>query len=469
MVRPRLGEGAVIDGFTVGPLLHSGGMALLFGAHHPEHGSELLLKVPRLFEGDDPAAIVSFEMELMILPRLAGAHVPRVFGHAGFERQPYLAMERIPGESAEGLLARGPMPHDEVAAIGARVADALDSLHRQNVVHLDLKPANLLFRPSGEAVLIDYGLAHHLQLPDLMAEEFRLPYGSAPYMAPEQVMGIRDDPRSDLFALGALLYRLATGAFPFGSPERLKGLKRRLWRDPDPPRLLRSDTPPWLQELILRCLEVEPRRRHPSAAQLALELRHPDQVALGPRAAKLRQDGWPQVIRRRFNPDAKPVLREPRRPLSPEAGAPILAVAVDLSPEAAAIAGALRTKIGHILASLPGARVACLNVLKQKVLGIDTDLDPDGHNRHVQRLVELHHWAEPMRLPEGRVTFHVLEAVNPAAAILDYVRQNRVDHVVLGARAESLRRALLGSVSAEVAAHAPCSVTIVRVRSLDPD
>ena len=75
--------------------------------------------------------------------------------------------------------------------LGAKIADALDAIHRQNVVHLDLKPSNIVFRETGEAVLIDYGLACHIHMPDLMGEEFRLPYGTAPYMAPEQVIGRR--------------------------------------------------------------------------------------------------------------------------------------------------------------------------------------------------------------------------------------------------------------------------------------
>ncbi len=108
-------------------------------------------------------------------------------------------------------------------------------------MHLDVKPSNIMFRPTGEAVLIDYGLAHHRALPDLMQEEFRLPYGTAPYMAPEQVLGIRSDQRSDLFALGALMYFFATGTRPFGDPQKLKGLKRRLWKDPVPPRKLNPD------------------------------------------------------------------------------------------------------------------------------------------------------------------------------------------------------------------------------------
>jgi eukaryotic-like serine/threonine-protein kinase len=98
-----------------------------------------------------------------------------------------------------------------VAEIGVKVATALDDLHRQHVVHLDIKPSNIIFRASGETVLLDYGLSHHDQLPDLVQEEFRLPFGTAPYMSPEQLRGVRNDPRSDIFALGVLLYFFSTG------------------------------------------------------------------------------------------------------------------------------------------------------------------------------------------------------------------------------------------------------------------
>lgn len=449
----------MIDGFRVGALLHTGGMATLWEVTHPDHDLPLIMKVPRLSEGEDPAAIVSFEMEVMILPRLSGPHVPRCVATAGFDAQPYIAMERVPGPSLLPLVAELPLPATRIAGIGARVADALEAIHRQRVVHLDVKPSNILTREEGEAVLIDYGLSHHAQLPDLMEEEFRLPYGTAPYMAPEQVMGVRGDPRSDLFALGAMLYFFATGERPFGDPRRLSGLKRRLWRDPVPLRALRPDIPEWLQEVVLRCLEVQPERRHPTAAQLAYDLRHPEGVALTARARKARRDRWMQVIQRRFHPDHRPDFRRATR--EAVAPAPIVLLAVDL--EADAVLGeALREMAGRILATLPGARLALVNVLRQNRLALDTTLDDAGRNKHVQRLVELSHWAAPMGLPEGRATFHVLEAVSPAAAILDHARANAVDHIVIGARTDSLRRRLLGGVSAEVAAEAPCSVTVVR-------
>ena len=136
MARPRLRKGDSIDGFVVGDLVHKGGMALVWEATHPDRpGEPLLMKVPRLFEGEDPAAIVSFEMEQMILPRLSGPHVPRFVAAAGFEEQPYLVMERVPGASLLPRLKELPLPPADVAAVGARVAAALDTLHRQHVVH----------------------------------------------------------------------------------------------------------------------------------------------------------------------------------------------------------------------------------------------------------------------------------------------------------------------------------------------
>jgi nucleotide-binding universal stress UspA family protein len=331
-------------------------------------------------------------------------------------------------------------------------------------VHLDIKPSNVILREDdGEAVLIDFGLSRHSQLPDLMAEEFRLPYGTAPYMAPEQVFGIRSEPRSDLFALGAMMYFFATGFRPFGDPQSLNGLKRRVWRDPVPPRKLVPDVPPWLQEIILRCLAPDPEARHPTAAQLAFDLSHPDQVQLTPRAHKLRQDKWSEVIRRRFHPDAyRPGQYRERMLASSLDAAPIVAVAIDVADGDADLANAIRAAVGRVLAMVPGARLACLNVLRTNVIAIDQTLDADGHNIHVQRLVQLKHWARELGLPAERTSFHVLEASDTADAILDYLISNRVDHIVLGARTHSMMRNILGSVSAEVVQKAPCTVTVVR-------
>jgi eukaryotic-like serine/threonine-protein kinase len=345
--------------------------------------------------------------------------------------------------------------------LSARRRQRWADLHRQNVIHRDIKPSSVMFRPTGEAVLIDFGLSHHNQLPDLLHEEFRLPFGTAPYTAPERLLGVRDDPRSDLFSLGVLLYFFTTGVRPFGESETMYGMRRRLWRDPVPPRKLKPDYPPWLQEIVLRCLEIEPVWRHPTAAQLAFELGHPDQVKLTARSERLKRDPLSTVLRRRFNRGL--TQPKPKSDLAAQlASSPIVAIALDAGEGPVALNDALRVTAGRILATLPSARLACLNVLKLGRITIDRTLDEHNNNKHVDRLVMLRHWASPLKLDDNRLSVHVLEAVDPAAAIIEFAEVNHVDHIIIGARGGSMLRTLLGSVSAKVAAEAGCSVTVVR-------
>src|SRR5438445_9574464 len=461
MAKPAIAPGAELDGFTIGECVHQGGMATLWSVTHPGISVPLLMKIPRVSEGEDPAAIVSFEMEQMILPRLTGPHVPQCFGTGDFARQAYVVLERIPGQTLYRRLDDLPLPYEEARVLVGKIADALCDLHKQNVVHHDIKPSSIMFRENGEAVLIDYGLSHHNHLPDLLQEEFRVPYGTAPYMAPERLLGVRDDPRSDLFSLGVLLYFFTTGVRPFGESETLRGMRRRLWRDPHPPRKLKADYPPWLQEIVLRCLEIEPVWRHPTAPQLAFELAHPEQVKLTARSERLRRDPLSTVWRRRFNRG----LTQPR-PKSDVAAqlasGPIVVVAIDTEEGSGPLNECLRRTAAQLLQTLPSARLACLNVLKLGRAPIDSTLDEHGNNKHIDRLVALRHWAQPLELDESRLTVHVLEAVDPAAAILEFTKVNHVDHIVIGARQNSMLRTLLGSVSAKVAAEAPCTVTVVR-------
>lgn len=461
MAASSIEEGMSIDGFTVGECVHNGGMATLWSVTHPGIEAPLLMKIPRVSEGEDPAAIVSFEMEQMILPRLSGPHVPACFGTGDFAKAAYVVIERIAGKTLYHRLPDLPLSYEEARLIVGKIASALADLHRQKVIHHDIKPSSIMFRPSGEAVLIDFGLSHHNQLPDLLQEEFRVPFGTAPYMAPERLLGLRDDPRSDLFSLGVLLYFFTTGVRPFGETETMHGMRRRLWRDPQPPRRLKPDYPPWLQEVALRCLEIDPQGRYPTASQLAFDLAHPDQIKLTARAERTRRDSLWTVWRRRFNLGLFQVERK-FDVAAQLASSPIVAVAIDIAEGSDELNAALRVTAGRILATLPSARLACLNVLKLGRITIDRTLDEQGHNKHVDRLVALKHWATPLKLDESRLTVHVLEAVDPAAAVLEFATVNKVDHIVIGARQDSLMRTLLGSVSSKVAAEAPCTVTVVR-------
>jgi nucleotide-binding universal stress UspA family protein len=459
----KLRADMVIDGFRLLGPLHEGGMATLWRVSHPDHAIPMLMKLPRIGYGEAATQIVGFEVERMVMPQLSGPHVPRYIASGEIEDQPYLVMEHVSGETLRPLLDQAPLPAERVAMLGALAATALHDVHRQGVVHLDVKPSNLLLRENGERriVLIDFGLSHHERLPDLLAEQFHIPIGTAPYIAPEQVLGVRNDPRSDLFALGVTLYHLATGQRPFGNPSGPGGLKRRLYRDPVPPRALQPQIPRWFQEVVLRCLEVDPDRRHPTAAQLAFELLHPEQVPLTERGERLQRDGVIPVARRwlrRLGYERATGVTASERLTR----APLIVAAIDLEHGQPALADELRHTVQRIVQTSPGARLACITVLRIARIGLDNNLDPAGRNRHVKRLLALRDWARILQLPDHAITFHVLESSDPAEALISYARDNAVDHIVMGARGITGVRRLLGSVSARVVAEAGCTVTVVR-------
>ncbi|HYD68315.1 bifunctional serine/threonine-protein kinase/universal stress protein [Azospirillum sp.] len=461
MPKPPLAAGALVDGFRLEEKIYKGSMSALWRVTHPDHGGPLVMKIPLLRYGDDPTAIIGFEVEQMIMPLLKGPHVPRFVATGDFDTQPYIVMEHVPGEALSARLKDGPLPAAEVADLGARIARALHALHRQSLVHLDMKPGNVLFRDDGTVILIDFGLSRLCGRPDLIAEESHTPAGTGAYIAPEQVMGTRDDPRSDLFAMGVMLFEMVTGKLPFGSPQSVRGLRRRLYQAPPPPRAFNPDCPPWLQEIILQCLEVDPLARPGTAAQLAFLLQHPDQVTLTERATRTKRDGTLTVVRRWI----RYLMRTPTiRPSVSErlSRAPIVATAVDLSHGETPLTDAQRRVTQSLFRTAPGARLACITVLKTARIGMDLGVDKEGNNLHVGALVTLKHWAKPLGIEADRITYHVLEAPDPAAALVDYARGNHVDHLIVGARGHSALRRYLGSVSSQVVAQAPCTVTVVR-------
>ncbi|MFO1216843.1 MAG: bifunctional serine/threonine-protein kinase/universal stress protein [Burkholderiaceae bacterium] len=468
----RLQPGDEVDGFRIEEMLHQGGMATLWRVHRIEPAAggpqlPLLMKVPRIMGGEDPASIVGFEVEAMIMPTLSGPHVPRFVAKGDFTRRPYIVMEHIDGPSLKPVFDASPVSLDEIVETGSRVAEALHDLHRQHVVHLDIKPSNVVMRPDGTAVLIDFGLSRHDRLPDLLEEQFRLPMGTGPYMSPEQVQYIRSDPRSDIFALGVMLYKFTTGERPFGAPHTVRGLRKRLYMDPVPPRTLRPDCPPWLQEIILRCLEVKPERRYQSAAQLALALQAPDQVPLTDRSRRQSRRGGLSQLRRWFfalgsDPDSATVGVAPTLHRSP-----IIVAAVDTEGSEPALLEALRETTRRLVATERDSRLACISVMKTARIGIDERVDDKGRSLHVKRLVHLKHWARPigraLALDDMRLTYHVLEAPDAADAIVGFAQRVKADQIVMGARASSTMRRYLGSVSSQVVAAAGCTVTVVKI------
>lgn len=465
-----LNHGHLIDGFEVEACLHAGGMAHIYKVVYApsDDGTRraaefpMAMKIPRMTTSDGAENIVSFEVELQILADLKGPHVPRFVAAGDLSRVPYLVMEYIDGKTLQHWLDhRESLTVPEMAALGAAIARAAHSLHQQNVCHLDLKPANVLIRPDGSAVMLDFGLSCHAQYPDLLAEELRKAVGSPVWISPEQVVGVRGDPRSDIFAIGVMLYELATGELPFGQPATAAGMRQRLWMDPPPPRKYRPDLPEWLQEVILRCLEPVAADRYPSASHLAFDLTHPDQVKVTERGKKIKGTGfwthfkrWVRASGMAYSPSPVPVQQIEQ--------VPIIMVAVPHQDVSDATLYSLREAVARSLGIRPGARLACVTVISSGLTS-STEADKGETQVHRWHLSRLQQWAQPLDLAGHQTSFHVLESGDVADALLRYAQGNQVNMVILGAATHGLQmQRVLATVPIKVAMQAPCTVILVK-------
>jgi len=470
-MRERLHPGALIDGYRLGECIHKGGTGAIYRVTAPagkEPGFPLVLKAPFLGRGGSTTGIIGLEMEQMIMPRLSGAHVPRFVAAGDVNTAPYIVMEWIEGASLATILARAPVAANDVARIGAALADAVHSVHLQEVIHFDIKPENFILRRTGEAVLLDFGFARHARYPDLLAEEKDFAAGSAAYVSPEQLQHDRSDPRSDLFALGVLLYELATGRQPFGEPETYAGLRDRLWRAPAPPRAANVDVPSWLQEIILRCLETAAAARYQSAAHIAFDLRHPEQVALTARASRTQRVGFGGQFRRWWRAKRHDTaLQGPRRAIG---RVPVIMVAVDTEHPEDERHPALQSTLRQLVSLYPELRLMCISVVGAAPAGEGpNDLDT-ATGRHLEHKARLRRWVEPLGFPRTRVSMHVVEGAHASTTLLDLARANHVDLIVLGAPGPSQRAlAWWRSVASSVTANAHCSVHVVRIPERRPE
>jgi len=461
-----LEPGTQLDGFTIEGCIHSGGMAHIYqvrttDTRHPT-GFPMAMKVPRMTAGDGAENIVSFEVECQIMQVISGSHVPRFVAAGDLERTPYLVMEYVQGKTLQHWLdPELPPTVDEVAQLGAAMAQAAHALHQQNTVHLDLKPANVLFRKDGSAVLLDFGLSCHAHYPDLLAEQLRKAVGSPAWIAPEQVVGVRGDPRSDIFAIGVMLYQLCTGELPFGEPQTTAGLRQRLWMDPVPPRKIRPEVPAWLQEVVLRCLEPVAAKRYPSAAHLAFDLSHPTQVHITARGTKTTGTKfsthfkrWIRAAGMHYAPSPKPaeLIHE----------VPIVLVAVPHKDVSDATLYSLRGAAARALGTRPGARLACVTVISSGLTSASQE-EKSETNVHRRYLSMLHQWAQPLEEPGRQISCHVLESGDAAQALLDYARGNHVSVIIMGAATHGLKtQRFVATVPIKVAMDAPCTVVLVK-------
>jgi serine/threonine protein kinase len=284
----NLQPGSQIDDLIIERKVGEGAMANLYLAVDST-GQERVIKVPCQSLSADPVSAVAFENEMRLASYLADFEygcVPHVDNTA---RRPYLSMSYIRGQDLwSHLKQHGPLSEAATLALGIQIVHAVSQLHRRRIVHLDLKLSNIMLTPEHEVRLIDFGLANHLDLPDLIFESFRGPKGTPAYIAPEQFIGIRNEPRSDLYSVGVMLFELATGKLPFGETNSEADVVQRINSRPSSPRHYRPELSVAFEQIVARCLLPNPDDRFASMEALgdALKLCS-DELACSMPAANL--------------------------------------------------------------------------------------------------------------------------------------------------------------------------------------
>ncbi len=258
----------------------SGGMGEVYRARDERLERDVAVKILPTGTLNDESARKRFRKEALALAKVSHPHIAAVYDFDSQDGIDFLVMELVSGTTLAEKLTAGPLPETEVARLGAQVAEALEEAHEQHIVHRDLKPGNIVLTPKGQVKVLDFGLAklvRPVESTETTAESVAQTVGGAlvgtlPYMAPEQLRGEPVDARTDLWALGAVLYEVATARRPFEAKLATALAADIQIKLPTPLRQLNPALSAGLEELVLRCLEKNALRRYQSAKELLLAL-----------------------------------------------------------------------------------------------------------------------------------------------------------------------------------------------------
>lgn len=278
---PLLPNGTLVDDkYTIQRALGRGGTGTVYEAQHVVIGHRIALKIVNAARAERPETLARFQREAKICGTIRHPNVGQIYDVGTHDGKPYMVLELHEGQTLADVLDESVLPIPAIVEIALQVLSALAAIHDVNVVHRDLKPENVMLvrSISGDIVvkLVDFGISKVINTnigERTLTREGSI-LGSPDYMAPEQLRGQQVDARTDLYALGVLLYEAIAGSAPFDA-ENLSDLMVAILRDPVlPPRELRGDCPVELEALTLKALSREPAARFQSAVEMARQLEH---------------------------------------------------------------------------------------------------------------------------------------------------------------------------------------------------
>lgn len=271
--------GTQIDSYRIEAPVARSGMASIFRAVDVRDNRIVALKIPHPDMEADPILFDRFQREAGIGERLNHPKIMRVYGGEKRSRV-YMVMEWCEGRLLRQILDDGRIPRDRALRIAISVLEALEYIHDNGVIHRDLKPENIMVDAQDNIKLMDFGIAGDSTARRLTYANFTATLGTADYIAPEQVKGKRGDGRSDVYALGVILYEMLTGKLPFSGSSPIEVMNDRLLNYPTPPTIADPNISPQLQEVLYRALERDPKNRYARAHDFAWDLQHLEQVGV---------------------------------------------------------------------------------------------------------------------------------------------------------------------------------------------
>ena len=270
--------GDKLDQYEITKLIARSGMASIFEAKDTVSGQAVALKVPHLQFESDVVFFERFKREEEIGQRLDHPNIIK-FLKPRHKSRMYMAMELVEGKSLRKLMEEEhPLPTARALAIAQQICEALEHMHKHGVVHRDLKPENVLITPTGQVKIIDLGIALDKSARRLTWFGLSATIGTPDYIAPEQIGGRRGDARTDIYALGTILYEMLTGNLPFSGPNALAVMRAKTDGEPRLPSYFVPGFDPSLEAILLKAIERNPRDRYQTASELLHDLRNPSAV-----------------------------------------------------------------------------------------------------------------------------------------------------------------------------------------------